>query len=304
MLGVLPIAFFLITYTDYSTYISDVSIPLLCFNQFHTVHLATPSGWADSLIVICMLIAYPVYPLFIKNKNVIIKTVYIYKPLKRIFYLVFPLAIIFIIYYTIQVELHLYNKDQFCNDKNAPKFMMLTNILMSGNVPAILLSHDTLVLFIYTVLFKILSLYARKDFRMLIAEECFKMIEKQDEVGKIRYLLMGLESYNQYLRRQLKLELKNPERIYSQIISTDIKGRCSAIAKITGSFGSDDFGSDSLKLVQTLSELSEFLHLKPETLLIKAQHISSIKDYSTVVGALLIPIVVAIIPIIINGKFW
>jgi hypothetical protein len=59
----------------------------------------------------------------------------------------------------------------------------------------------------------------RKEFRFYFAKACFIIISKEeDDYRKIKYLLMGLNSYNKYLRRKLGLEIKDIEKIYSKFV--------------------------------------------------------------------------------------
>jgi hypothetical protein len=57
----------------------------------------------------------------------------------------------------------------------------------------------------------------RKDFRFYFAKRFFEvMLDKEDETEKIKYIVSGIESYNKYLRRNLKIELNNI--VYSKIL--------------------------------------------------------------------------------------
>jgi len=41
---------------------------------------------------------------------------------------------------------------------------------------------------------------------------------EEDDYKKIKYFLMGLNSYNKYLRRKLRLEIKDIKKIHSKFV--------------------------------------------------------------------------------------
>ncbi len=66
------------------------------------------------------------------------------------------------------------------------------------------------------------------------------MGKSNDEVEKMGYLIMGLNAYNSYLRRYIKLEIKDISRIYSKLTTLPDNEKDAAIAKIIKSFNSGD----------------------------------------------------------------
>ena len=104
------------------------------------------------------------------------------------------------------------------------------------------------------------------------------------------YLFLLLDSYNKYLRRNTKFEIKDINKIYSQILYADEVERNRIINSICESLGDNN----RLELARFLSTIYKI----PESeLFVKEQLLQKLK----VVGAFLagaIPIVISIIQII------
>ena len=60
---------------------------------------------------------------------------------------------------------------------------------------------------------KIILQVAKKEFRLNFAIGCIRFLAREeDEIDKMKYVIWGLDSYNAYLRRYLKLEIGNLNR--------------------------------------------------------------------------------------------
>jgi len=61
-----------------------------------------------------------------------------------------------------------------------------------------------------SILIKLLLEHGRKQFRLIYAKGCFKIISKEtpDEIDKARYLLMGLIWYNKFLKKNINLQIR------------------------------------------------------------------------------------------------
>jgi len=65
---------------------------------------------------------------------------------------------------------------------------------------------------------------SRKDFRFYLSKGyCTISLSKQNNVDKINYLFLSIDSYNKFLIRKTKLGIKNVDKIYSDIMHTDVK---------------------------------------------------------------------------------
>jgi hypothetical protein len=61
---------------------------------------------------------------------------------------------------------------------------------------------------------------ARKDFNFYLARAYFKVGSQQEDiVGKIRYLILTIDTYNKFLERNMKLKINDIRDIYSRIVS-------------------------------------------------------------------------------------
>jgi hypothetical protein len=100
---------------------------------------------------------------------------------------------------------------------------------------AILLSFIVLAAFI-----RIITQVGKEDFRFYFAKGCCKIIsEKNDNFEKMKYIFPLLSSYNQYLERHLKIKINDINKIYSLILSKDIKERDQITKSICNSLQGD-----------------------------------------------------------------
>src|SRR5438876_6914483 len=96
----------------------------------------------------------------------------------------------------------------------------------------------TLLNTLYITFAILLYAYIRRDFRFQLAKACMNVIEnKKDEVNKIYYLMLGLNSYNKFLKRNLKLQFDDAS-VCSKIISSSDKNQ--SLNLITASFKDND----------------------------------------------------------------
>jgi hypothetical protein len=128
-----------------------------------------------------------------------------------------------------------------------------------------------------------LLLYAvQKDFRFVFAKAyvtvASKYVEykgKDDMVDRLRYLMRGLDSYNDYLRKQLGLQISDLKRIYSKIGCLPQEERKSEITTIHNSFNNID-------RLEPLNHISAFMEMKTEQFLSKESLAKKGKDWITI----------------------
>ena len=97
-------------------------------------------------------------------------------------------------------------------------------IYLKENIPANLKQiplSNPIPLFLYFILLppvsyivvggflRIVLLIVRKDFRFYFAKGSFNIIPNKEEFEQMRYLRLGLDSYNKYLRRRLKYQISD-----------------------------------------------------------------------------------------------
>ena len=76
---------------------------------------------------------------------------------------------------------------------------------------------------------KIIFHISKKEFRLNFAIGCIRFLAREeDEIDKMKYVIWGLDSYNAYLRRYLKLEIGNLKMIYSKISASPLRESASS----------------------------------------------------------------------------
>jgi hypothetical protein len=154
------------------------------------------------------------------------------------------------------------------------------------------------VQFIYSVIavsLRVFTLVGKKEFRFYFAKGCCEIISKssrtEDDVHNIKYLFLILDSYNKYLRRNLKFEIRDINKIYSLILYATEEEKNKVINSVCDSLEANRF-----KLARLLSRI----HKVPESeLFVRLSLLQQLKA----VGALLvvaIPIVISVIQSVIQ----
>jgi hypothetical protein len=154
-----------------------------------------------------------------------------------------------------------------------------------------------LMLIVVGAVLKIAFVIFRSGFRLYFAKGCFILLEKKkDEVEKMRYFVMGLNSYNLYLRQQIKLEIVDRKKIYSKIASSAPAIKNDAIDKISLVFQEDKFEYEEYTL-EPLRYLCKFQRVPETEILIEQPLKNKLKDYGAA-AAVLIPLAVQILNVI------
>jgi hypothetical protein len=152
--------------------------------------------------------------------------------------------------------------------------------------------QGTLTFTLYLVFFPLLPSYVDRHFRYRFAKTCMNVVEKKkDEVSKIYYLILGLNSYNKFLKRNLKLQFDDA-MVCSKIISSSEKNK--SLNLITESFKDSDKLISCLFNVVKLSDKDQFL--------VKKRLGDKIKDTVTILTAI-IPIVISIVQLMFPHYF-
>ena len=127
---------------------------------------------------------------------------------------------------------------------------------------------------------------ARKEFRFYFAKGCVDLASNEDEIDMMKYLIWGLNAYNSFLRRYLKLEINNLKKIYSKVTSSPLGAR----KKFRDSL---DVSFDEGKL-QPLQLLSDYLNQEEkEQLLVKESFTRKVQEVAAFM-AIVIPIAISL----------
>ena len=94
-----------------------------------------------------------------------------------------------------------------------------------------------------SILVKLFLQLARTEFKVLFAKACFKMAlnEDIDNPQKARYLRLGFQWYNAFLKKHLGLQIKNIDVIYSRIMLGSSLTRNEQLSLIKSFDDEDDF---------------------------------------------------------------
>jgi hypothetical protein len=86
---------------------------------------------------------------------------------------------------------------------------------------------------------RINSQVAKKEFRLFFAKACFRMSsENEDDLEKMHYMMLGLSSYNKYLRRHLKYQIQDKYiiMIYSNLMRMSVEEKNEIINSLCKAF--------------------------------------------------------------------
>ncbi len=120
-----------------------------------------------------------------------------------------------------------------------------------------------------------------EEFNYYFAKACFTIIlEKEDTVQKMRYLILGTCYYDKYLRENLKRRIRDIEEIYSRILSDPTLDRNKTTELIIEAFNSDD----KLKAIACLSSI--LTDVKKEQFLVKGHFGSGLITRTGLLGIL------------------
>jgi hypothetical protein len=129
-----------------------------------------------------------------------------------------------------------------------------------------------------------------KDLEFKLAKGWLKiMSKKNDDVNKMKYFGFGINYYNKYLRRKLKIDL-NKALLFSQIIRKSIEDRNKILNSVLCTF--EDNNNDKLKPIANLSSIFP----DKEPFLIKESLAQKIIDIGGFIAAA-IPVVITILQI-------
>jgi hypothetical protein len=152
-----------------------------------------------------------------------------------------------------------------------------------------------LILIVSSTLSKIILSVLKRDFRFYYAKGCFSfLMKRKDDSEKMRYLVMGINSYNKYLKKNLKLQINNINNLHSKLISNFILHNSLFVDSLSKTFHTDN------KLLP-LSYIIDFLNLETEQFLIEESLWEKIKDWGAFLVAV-VPVVISIIQFITNAN--
>ena len=234
----------------------------------------------EVIVFVVMIIVYPPYPAPYSAEKYFMERGYEaavseFNFVRKILYVAVPLLIFFTIITFLQPFLE--------NFFPAKQFLSpVTDSIVFYS------ARGFLFLAVLAGILKMVIALSRKRFRLYYAKGCLSLVKKsKDEVERMGYLIMGLNSYNSYLRRYMKLEIKDIKKIYSKLATLPDKEKDTAIEKIIESFESGD-------TLEPLRYLAQFKESDSDVFLVEEPLHEKIKTQVTyAIG--IIPVVLTII---------
>jgi hypothetical protein len=168
--------------------------------------------------------------------------------------------------------------------------MVITGVLFTIHIKELYILNliaSLLISFCITAFIWLSVQNLKKEFRFRFARECIELSTREsDEVKKMRYFKMGIDSYNKFLKRCLNLQISDVNTIFSKIIA------CSSIENDSSSL-LDSFiiniNNNKLEPLKCLSK--RFFEQSIEKLLIEQPLKEKIKNLTVFI----IPIITVII---------
>lgn len=241
-------------------------------------------------LLVFITIVYPIYPYFYSTDNYFKKKKYVNvvvenQFIKRLFeFSLIPFIGSSFLFFVIFIADQIHSENgiiSLISNKHVVNILIVFIIIGSATI------------------LKMLCLFLRTDFRYYFAIGCLKILnDMKDETKRIKYLDMTLDSYNKYLIRTTKIEIKDIDKIYARIIYTYASNKDESILLIL----SKSFENSSLDFFRYLS--TTFLKDQdPNNFLIKESYYKSlfwgIKKIGTFLAAA-IPLLLSIIEVYIK----
>jgi hypothetical protein len=237
------------------------------------------------IVFVVMVLVYPPYPAPFSIEKYFIKrgfesAVSEFELVRKILYVAIPLLIFFTV-----IDLLRPLFEQFVSDEIVST---LTNNIVFYS------ARGFLFLTVLAGLLKMVFALSRKRFRLYFAKGCLSITKSSnDEVEKMEYLIKGLDSYNSFLKRHIKLGINEIKKIYSKITTLPAKEKSDTVNRIISSFES----GDTLEPVRYLSSL----HESKELFLVEESFEQKIKLQVTYAAGI-IPVILTVIQFAINFK--
>ena len=237
------------------------------------------------IVFVVMVLIYPPYPAPFSIEKYFIKrgfesAVSEFELVRKILYVAIPLLIFFTV-----IDLLRPLFEQFVSDEIVS---MLTNNIVFYS------ARGFLFLTVLAGLLKMAFALSRGRFRLYFAKGCLSITKSSnDEVERMEYLIKGLNSYNSFLKRHIKLGINEIKKIYSRITILPAKEKSDTVNRIITSFES----GDTLEPVRYLSSL----HEGKELFLGEESFEQKIKLQVTYAAGI-IPVILTVIQFVINFR--
>ena len=279
------LSIYLVKYVLIDYFISISNLANLKENVRYANTIVTLISGFQITVFIVMLIVYPPYPApysadkYFLNRG-FQSAVSEFELVRKILYVAVPLLIFFAVINLIQIVvepffhvkgvlLRIINDDVFQGARLIIFFVVLAGIL------------------------KMVFALGRRKFRLYFAKGCLELMEKShDEVEKMRYFAMALNSYDSYLKRNIDLQFNDIKQIIAKIAMLPAKEKKEIMDKVGNGFESND-------TLEPVRYLASFFEQKEKELLVEEPLEKKIKTQLTyAIG--IVPVVITIIQLAKN----
>jgi hypothetical protein len=238
---------------------------------------------------------YPIKSYF--EKRGFIRAVKEFKLVREVLYVVVPLLIVFTVFGLIH---------DFWVPRLSDTGIIITTTTRTNSNPLVQIAlvmdpHmltfnfvKLLLLFVViTGVLKLICAVVRSEFWLYFARGCFVLMQDaKNEVDEMRFFVMGMNSYNSYLRRRIKLQMKDLKKAYSKIAVAGIEQKNNTFGKFALFFLSER--SVEYNTLFPLRELSKLLETPETDLLIEEPLLNKVRGLAAA-AAVMIPVAIQII---------
>lgn len=249
------------------------------------------------VIFVVMLILYPLYP-FIPSiedhlsKRDLKSALTEYQVLKKIVYALLPIFIFAVILSLIGLGISSVGAGQATESSIQNNIGVISTNITQGTQGKLLIDQlpysgvtvsilSAVFLALASALLRIILLNRSKHFKFYLARLSFRALSRvEDDVERVKYLIDGLSFYNKYIRRILRLQIKDLKVIYSRIIADATVDKNRWMKELSQAF--ED--KDKLKPIRCLTGL--FNVTDPEHFLVKESVVKKWEEMATILGAL------------------
>jgi len=281
--------------------------PILKYRDNFDVFLMIVA-YVQLIIFFFILLVYPPYPFpasvgrYFQERGYK-KAVDEYEFIKKVLYIIIPLVLVFGIWSTEPIASPIvegtvqFLPSEFLQEIKVNQKTVYDSINHDDlyvDFPALLL----ILVFVATV-FKLVCIRVRKDFRLYYARGCFVICQgESNEVRKMSYFTMGLNSYNYYLRRLISLEIGDLKtKIYSKIASSSVEEKSKIMNSIISSFLTDK--SMEANTLEPVRQLAEFTQKSITDFLTKQPFLNKLKEW-TAISSVIVTMAVSLFPALLN----
>lgn len=284
----------------YVFFTREIILSSLYFDQYHQLH-STLSPHLFYLLnffkifewvaFVAILLMYPPYPLptsseWYFKKRGFKRAVMEYQFVKNVLIVSVPILIAFT---AIGIIHDLRFPPQAVINASSPLNYYID--LLHPHIDTFNIAKILLFLIVVSGVLKMIFARVRREFWLHYTIGCFvQMQNRKNDMDEMRYFVKGLNSYNLYVRRQTKLEIKELGKFFSKIVSFEQVQKNEFIGKFASYFSSYEIvKKDTL---YPLREISALLDIPKESQLLVGQSLRNRLMEWGAAAAVFIPLII------------